>query len=188
MECPVCTLILKPGMSLEAHLETHPVQRVIEVLAAATMHSPKEVKKEESASQPAPGPSKIVNQIEETSAPQSAPGPSKVVKQDKEESGPQPAPRLSKTATKNEEENAAPSLTKSVYPHSNRYCFYCGKHGHTVNYCVEFNNLTPRARRNHAMKTGRCFNCLAWDHKMSHCRSTNRCKECGEQHHTLLHQ
>ena len=138
---------------------------------------------------PAPGPSKIVNQIKEESAPQSAPEPSKVVNQNKEESGPQSAPKLSKTVIKNKEENVAPSSsTKSAYPHSNRYCFYCGKHGHTVNYCVKFNNLTPSARREHARKSDRCFNCLAWDHKMSHYRSPNQCKECGEHHHTLLHK
>lgn len=37
IQCPVCTLFLHMGMSLEQHLETHPKDQVIKALVSATM-------------------------------------------------------------------------------------------------------------------------------------------------------
>lgn len=37
IQCPVCTLYLHMGMSLEQHLETHPKDQVIKALVSATV-------------------------------------------------------------------------------------------------------------------------------------------------------
>lgn len=38
--CPVCTLYLRPGISLPAHLNTHPKKQVIKALLTLTNHTP----------------------------------------------------------------------------------------------------------------------------------------------------
>ena len=139
MECPICTLMFKPVMSLEQHLKTHPVDKLIQVLAAHTTG--------------------------------------------KSVAPPVPTPRVATVSEIAEEQ--VPSSSGKVQP--SRYCFHCGTSGHTVPYCVAFNNLSATERQESIKKTGRCYNCLAWDHKVHRCQSKNRCKECGGMHHTQLH-
>lgn len=38
--CPVCTLYLRPGITLKSHLSTHPKQKVIEALVKLTEVEP----------------------------------------------------------------------------------------------------------------------------------------------------
>jgi len=38
--CPVCTLYLRPGISLPAHLNTHPKKQVIRALLTLTNQTP----------------------------------------------------------------------------------------------------------------------------------------------------
>lgn len=40
LQCPVCTLFLHIGMSLEEHLETHPKDQVIKALVQTVLRPP----------------------------------------------------------------------------------------------------------------------------------------------------
>lgn len=54
--CPVCTLYLRPGITLEAHLKSHPKQKVIEALVRLS-HTDQVPKVETSQSVVQPQPS-----------------------------------------------------------------------------------------------------------------------------------
>ncbi|XP_076245627.1 uncharacterized protein LOC143186097 [Calliopsis andreniformis] len=55
--CPVCTLYLREGISLQRHLDTHPKEQVIEALIKASTNSPQLQQAQLSPSVPPPSPS-----------------------------------------------------------------------------------------------------------------------------------
>ena len=66
-------------------------------------------------------------------------------------------------------------------------CRYCAVHGHTIRQCPSFKALTARQRRQFAVTSGICRNCMSAYHRTSDCRSSQSCYSCGRRHHTILH-
>lgn len=65
-------------------------------------------------------------------------------------------------------------------------CYYCnGKH--YVFSCPDFRSASPAERREWAIQSKACLNCLKPGHQVKRCSSKHRCKECGERHSTFLH-
>ncbi|XP_076299888.1 uncharacterized protein LOC143218544 [Lasioglossum baleicum] len=59
--------------------------------------------------------------------------------------------------------------------------------GHPLRDCPKFVGRSVAQRRDIAVKSNVCFNCLGSNHSITECGSRYRCKKCRAQHHTLLH-
>ena len=167
VKCPVCTLALRAGMSLEENLKTHPIEWVAKALSEMTLtntagKSPSDIKDTSRVSMPVPAPRAPAGTVETNAKLENAPEP-------------EPAPVTTITAAK----------TSERFRHG---CFACGKRTHSVWMCVEFNKLSNEKRWDYVWKGNHCFNCLNRGHSTNKCQSNNRCQECGERHHTLLHE
>ncbi|XP_062703926.1 uncharacterized protein LOC109409081 [Aedes albopictus] len=79
--------------------------------------------------------------------------------------------------------DGAPNNTKASKP-----CAACGRAGHRVSDCHQFQNASVDERWELVQQKGLCRTCLN-SHGKWPCRSWNSCgiEECRQKHHTLLH-
>ena len=77
---------------------------------------------------------------------------------------------------------------KKTSKEENGNCDVCHLEPHILEKCPTFQSWTPIKRREHVVKSRRCYNCFLQTHEVFNCPSTTRCKECGRKHHLLLHE
>lgn len=66
-------------------------------------------------------------------------------------------------------------------------CSVCKGAQHPVLRCQQFKALPPKKRREVAVKTLLCLNCLSSEHSTKGCGSRYTCMVCKQRHHTWLH-
>lgn len=71
----------------------------------------------------------------------------------------------------------------AVHVNINKTCKFCSSNEHNTSYCTKYSNV--HSRRNRAVLTGLCANCLGSNHKSSECKITDRlkCQMCQQVGH-----
>ncbi|XP_038062585.1 uncharacterized protein LOC119733075 [Patiria miniata] len=65
-------------------------------------------------------------------------------------------------------------------------CPLC-KSQHQLDSCSSFAAMSLSERHDLIKKSGLCFGCLKWGHRIRECRHKKQCAVCGRSHPTLLH-
>ena len=90
----------------------------------------------------------------------------------------------SQTAAKNHSQNRH-NHTAGAFVSQNRpiKCVYCNALHYSAS-CDKVRDV--KERKDHLIKTGRCFNCLKANHKTRECLSTKTCRLCHQKHHQSI--
>jgi len=68
-----------------------------------------------------------------------------------------------------------------------RYCYYCRKNNHNIDYCYFFKEMSYDEKMKYFDKNRLCYGCAKPGHFSKGCSQRQTCKLCQRKHPTILH-